>query len=173
MTSLRGRIAGHVESIAGELGELGVGVEPSWFGRRPVGAAHFVGRVRDMWDVHSALMARDVALISGARGDPALKVTGMGGIGKSLLAQEYALRFAGAYRGGIFWLAAHGHDDSAQTLNSQARDAQRDTQLLGFATDLEIDTVGLAPEQVSGALGRELDARASRFCGSSTISRVS
>jgi TIR domain len=89
------RITGHVAAISGELGELGVAARPAWAGRRAVGAARFVGRVRDMWQIHSALTAGSVGLIAGAHtGDPAVKVTGMGGIGKSLLAQEYALRFA-------------------------------------------------------------------------------
>jgi hypothetical protein len=30
----------------------------------------------------------------------------MGGVGKTLLAEEYALRFAAAYPSGIFWLSA-------------------------------------------------------------------
>jgi hypothetical protein len=161
--TLARRIAEHVRGLDGELGELGMSDDRAWFGRRPVGAAHFVGRVRDMWGVHSALTASEIGLITGARGDPALKVTGMGGIGKSLLAQEYALRFAAAYPGGVFWLAAHGHDDTGEGLSGEGHDAERTTQLLGFATDLGIDTAQLSPEQVAGALVRELDARGERF----------
>jgi tetratricopeptide (TPR) repeat protein len=157
------RIAMHVERLDCKLGDLGVSEQPSWFGRRPVGAAHFVGRVWDMWGVHSALTARDAGLITHARGDPAVKVTGMGGIGKSLLAQEYALRFAAAYPGGIFWLAAYGHEDSGQTLSREGHDAERNIQLLGFATELGIDTTQLSPEQVAAALAHELDARREGF----------
>jgi Flp pilus assembly protein TadD len=116
-----------------------------------------------MWAVHSALSAEEVGLITGARGDPAVKVTGMGGIGKSLLAQEYALRFAAAYPGGVFWLRAHGHDDTGEALSAEGRDAVRDTQLLAFAAALGIDTAELAPEHVPAALARGLDARADRF----------
>jgi Flp pilus assembly protein TadD len=157
------RIAAHVKLLDGELGELGASARPSWFGRRPVGATHFVGRVTDMWEVHSALSAGEVGLITGARGDPAVKVTGMGGIGKSLLAQEYALRFAAAYPGGIFWLTAHGHDDTGEALSAEARDAERGTQMLAFATALGIDTAQLSPEQVPPALARGLDARGEPF----------
>lgn len=162
-TKLARRIAAHVQRLDGELGELGVSSQPSWFGRRPVGAARFVGRVTDMWRVHSALSAGDVGLITGARGDPAVKVAGLGGIGKSLLAQEYALRFAAAYPGGIFWLVAHGHDDTSAARSTEERDAQRDMQLRAFATDLGIDTAQLAPEQVPAALARELDRRGDGF----------
>ena len=70
-----------------------------------------------MWHIHDALHAGDVALITGARGDALAHVTGMGGIGKSLLAEEYALRFGAAYPGGVFWLRALGHDDAGEPLS--------------------------------------------------------
>jgi TIR domain/Tetratricopeptide repeat/NB-ARC domain len=158
------RVAAHARGLSGELGGLGVGVRPSWHGRAAVGSARFVGRTRDMWTVHSALSAGAVGLISAqSTADPAVKVAGMGGIGKSLLAQEYALRYAAVYPGGVFWLRAHGHDARAGTLQTrQARDADRDTQLLAFAADLGLDS-DLQPGQVRGALARELDARGEAF----------
>jgi hypothetical protein len=117
-----------------------------------------------MWQVHSALTAGSVGLIAGAHsGDPAVKVTGMGGVGKSLLAQEYALRFAAAYPGGVFWLRAHGHDDRGDTLTPAARDVERDTQLLAFARDLQLATDGVLPEQLPGLLAGELDRRGDAF----------
>jgi hypothetical protein len=165
--ALAEQIAKHVRGLDGVLGDLGVSAGPSWWGERPVGSARFVGRVRDMWAAHSALAAGEVGLITGARGDPALKVVGMGGIGKSLLAQEYALRFGGAYPGGVFWLRAHGHDDRSETFTAEAgraeRDADRDDQLRDFAEQLRIDVAGLASEQVPGVLARFLDEQAKPF----------
>lgn len=107
----------------------------------------------------SALRAADVGLITGARGDPALKVSGMGGIGKSLLAQEYALRFGAAYPGGVFWLRAHGYDDRGTTLDAVGRDADRAAQLRAFADAHGVPTADRTAEEVAAALGRELDAR--------------
>ncbi len=165
--ALAEQVAKHVRGLDGVLGDLGVSAGPSWWGQRPVGAARFVGRVRDMWAVHSALVAGDVSLITGARGDPAVKVVGMGGIGKSLLAHEYALRFGGAYPGGVFWLRAHGHDDTGETLTADAgraeRKADRDAQLLDFARQLGIEVAGLSPEEISGVLARFLDEQAKPF----------
>ena len=43
-------------------------------------------------------------MITGS-GTGLVQVQGMGGIGKTLLAEEYALRFGSAYPGGVFWLA--------------------------------------------------------------------
>jgi Flp pilus assembly protein TadD len=165
--ALAEQIAKHVRNLEGMLGDLGVSVRPSWWGRRPVSASRFVGRMSDVWKVHSALVAGEVGLITGASGDPAVKVVGMGGIGKSLLAQEYALRFGGAYPGGVFWLHAHGHDDTSETFTPETgnaeREAEREAQLLDFARQLGINVSGLTPEQLSGALARFLDEQAESF----------
>ena len=158
------RIATRVGAIDGELGELGVAARPAWMGRRPVGAARFVGRVRDMWRVHSALTAGSVGLIAGAHtSDPMVMVTGMGGVGKSLLAQEYALRFAAGYPGGVFWLRAHGHDDRSEDMSREAPDVGRDAQLLAFARELGRPSDGLVLEQLPRVLAEELDRRRQPF----------
>jgi len=47
-------------------------------------------------------------MVTGHVGPDIAQISGMGGIGKSLLAEEYALRFGAAYLGGVFWLEAHG-----------------------------------------------------------------
>ena len=116
-----------------------------------------------MWHIHDALHAGDVALITGARGDALAHVTGMGGIGKSLLAEEYALRFGAAYPGGVFWLRALGHDDAGDPLSPESRVAERDRQLLEFAADLGLDVSDLPPERLPIALTRALDERAQPF----------
>jgi hypothetical protein len=157
------RITEHVQGLEGNLGELGVSDDPPWFGRQPVGAARFVGRLKDMWAVHSALSAAEARLLTGSHGDPAVKVTGMGGIGKSLLVQEYALRFGAGYEGGVFWLRARGNDAAEQSLSTEARDAERDAQLLAFTDALGVSTADLEPRQLRAALRKELDARGKRF----------
>jgi hypothetical protein len=159
LEGLAGEVAARVERVDGLLGELGVGVGVPWLGRRPVGAEQFVGRARELWAVHSALRAADVGLITGARGDPALKVSGMGGIGKSLLAHEYGLRFGSAYPGGVYWLRAHGYDDRGATLDEVGRDADRAAQLRLFADAHEIPTGDRSAEEIAAALGGVLDGR--------------
>ena len=161
---LADRVVARVAEIDVAFGALGVAGRPAWVGRHAVGAARFVGRVRDMWQIHSALTVASVGLIAGAHtGDPALKVTGMGGIGKSLLAQEYALRFAASYPGGVFWLRAHGHDDRGDSLTPAARDVDRYTQLRDFARALQISVDGVAADELQGRLAAELDRRGETF----------
>jgi hypothetical protein len=58
-------------------------------------------------------------------GQAAAQLRGMGGNGKSLLAREYAIRFGGAYPGGVFWLNAYGNDDTKGRLDDQGREALR------------------------------------------------
>ena len=159
LDALASEVAVRVGRVDGLLGELGVGVGVSWLGRKPVAAAQFVGRARELWAVHSALRAGDVGLITGARGDPALKVSGMGGIGKSLLAHEYALRFGSAYPGGVFWLRAHGYDDRGDGMDAVGREADRGAQLRLFADAYAVPTADRSVEEIAAALGGVLDAR--------------
>ncbi|MFE2377510.1 TIR domain-containing protein [Streptomyces sp. NPDC059398] len=73
------------------------------------GSPHFTGRLAEQWRIHTALHRHRAPLVSGQGGDGrAAQLRGMPGIGKSLLAQEYALRFSPAFPGGIFWFDLHG-----------------------------------------------------------------
>lgn len=64
-----------------------------------------MGRLAEMWALDSALQAGGLGLITGAT-DVVAQLQGLGGVGKSLHAEEYALRFCAAYPGGVFWLRA-------------------------------------------------------------------
>jgi tetratricopeptide (TPR) repeat protein len=126
-------IASHVERLHGELG-AGIISPALWLPAKPSLATRFVGRWREMWRIHSALHAPEAATTQGAFGQGAVQVRGLGGIGKSLLAREYALRFETRYPGGVFWLYAQG--DLTVDSTRQERDALRLSQLRGFATSV-------------------------------------
>ena len=152
------RVADHVAGLSGALGDLGAPIAPAWYGKRPLGSTRFVGRLTDMWNVHSALAAGEVALDCGARGASFARMTGMGGIGKSLLAEEYAIRFGAGYPGGVFWLRA-SHDATKDEPGPQTGRAEQDEQLRAFAIAVSLPVADLSPPQVRAALAGALDAR--------------
>jgi tetratricopeptide (TPR) repeat protein len=130
--------------VAGLEGQLGAGtVEPAvWLPTQPSGATRFVGRQREMWKIHSALHAHEATMIQVAPGPGLVQLRGLGGIGKSLLAREYALRFSGSYPGGVFWLYAQG--DLAKESTETEREALRLGQFRGFAVSV------LGPDRAAG-----------------------
>ncbi|UEM04932.1 toll/interleukin-1 receptor domain-containing protein [Skermanella rosea] len=137
------RAAALLDGLAGSFGEIRTLGGPRWYGGNPRAASsRFVGRFPDMWRIDERLSKNRIALITG-ESVGLVQVQGMGGIGKTLLAEEYARRFCAAYPGGIFWLnAAQGQDLGAQRQ--------------GFAGNLGIATAGLGPEAVAGALKEKL-----------------
>ena len=151
-------VVARVEALDRVFSDLGISVRQRWLGRTAIGSSRFVGRVIDMWHIHDALHAGDIELISGDRGDALAQITGMGGVGKSLLAEEYAMRFAAAYPGGVFWLRAFGHDDAASgLLAAEVRVTERERQLFGFAAKLGLDPRELPHDLLEAALARALD----------------
>ncbi|MBD1874065.1 tetratricopeptide repeat protein [Nodosilinea sp. FACHB-131] len=95
------------------------------------GAVEFVGRETDLTDLHTQLHQVDRLAITALRG--------MGGIGKTELALQYALhhRGLGTYPSGICWL--------------QAKEQDIGTQVVNFATDklrLTVRTDSDLPRQV-------------------------
>ncbi|MFO0757641.1 MAG: NB-ARC domain-containing protein [Byssovorax sp.] len=62
--------------------------------------AGFVGREEDLAKVHALLQKGEAVEVS------PVAAAGMGGIGKTQLAVEYAYRYAGAYPGGVYWVNA-------------------------------------------------------------------
>jgi tetratricopeptide (TPR) repeat protein len=145
--------------VAGCASVLGAGERrlSRQLGLRLVDTAGFVGRLSDLWDIHSALSAADAVQITAAAGGDVAQLAGMGGVGKSLLAEEYALRFAAAYPGGVFWL--HGADaGDPDTLPTEVeREATRDAQFRKVAAELGLSSAGLSAAEIYGALSRELE----------------
>ncbi|MBA0053719.1 toll/interleukin-1 receptor domain-containing protein [Streptomyces sp. AJS327] len=111
---LAARVAAHVARLASPMADTGPDPAPSaavpWLpAPARVGSSRFTGRLPEQWRVHSALHRHRAPLIqsTGQGADRAAQLRGMPGIGKSLLAQEYALRFRSAFPGGTFWFDLH------------------------------------------------------------------
>ncbi|MBF0394880.1 MAG: tetratricopeptide repeat protein, partial [Alphaproteobacteria bacterium] len=127
--ALAERIAAVLDEVSQRtLGEIHPLAAPLWHGARRLGSNRFVGRVPDLWRVHSGLTVADSVMITDAApGTELVQVRGLAGIGKSLLAEEYALRFGPAHPGGVFWLnAAAGGRDPQVTAIAKGLGAIRD-----------------------------------------------
>jgi hypothetical protein len=71
-------VAGHVASLEQPLGSAtSAGL---WVPAPAVSAPRFVGRIRDMWRVHSALAATDAAMTQAAAGPGVAVVHGIGSV---------------------------------------------------------------------------------------------
>lgn len=152
-------IVKHVSGIDGSLANATLLIAPKWYGLTPVGSTRFVGRLQEMWKFHSLLHAGDVTQITGAAiaTGGIGRVSGLGGVGKSLMAEEYALHFGAAYPGGIFWLRAYGNDDFNSALNREGREAERVGQIRLITERLGIFTQRLTATQIEGELAREIE----------------
>jgi hypothetical protein len=99
----------------------------------------FVGREEDLAEVHALLQGGQAVAVR------PVAASGMGGIGKTQLAVEYAYRYAGEYPGGVFWVNA-ANDWQAELAalaervglrEDEAPEAQRQRRLaLAFAAFL-------------------------------------
>ncbi len=157
-------VKAHVDGIADIFGDIGALKPPVWYGRRGVGYSRFVGRLSYLWQIHSALHASEYSVITGTPAASSVDyVHGMGGVGKSLLAEEYALRYGAAFPGGVFWLSAFGNDDSETGMGADEREAEREGQIRQIASALEIQVDGRSPEEIGGGLLAELGKRGEPF----------
>ena len=143
---------------------LGSGVRdlPAYQGMSPIQARFFVGRARELWDLHGKLTANRISIITGVYGQAAAQVRGLGGNGKSLLAREYSIRFGRAYPGGVFWLNAYGHDDTKGSANAEQREALRQDQIREFAIRLGMPTEGLKPAEIETSFWQGMEKRGER-----------
>ncbi len=110
-------LPGCIDVLQGDLGRLGLTTQRAK-GRDLTGSNRFAGRQAEMWRLHSRLNSNQNVMVTGHVSPDVAQICGMGGIGKSLLAEEYALRYSAAYPGGIYWLEAHG------SFNPKAPDIQ-------------------------------------------------
>jgi tetratricopeptide (TPR) repeat protein len=136
---LRAHIAGHPD--AQTFGAMGLRVARSDEAADP----RFVGRARELLELHAQLWA-DAPGVEGQGAAQAL-VSGLGGQGKTQLAQEYARRFAVCYPGGLLRLDLPG-----DTIAEAAIDGAIDSALLRAAQRRNLPTGTGARDEVRGAL---------------------
>ena len=162
LAELAKAVASHVQGLPGPLGEVAPLVPTRWVPAQGLGSTRFVGRLPEMWQLHSALHPETTRLTVGRTGPAVAQVRGLGGIGKSLLAEEYALRFGAAYPGGIYWLQAYGSYDQTD-LSPEELDARHHDELRRIAELLGVATEHLSPDRVTAAVAQAIE-RADQPC---------
>jgi tetratricopeptide (TPR) repeat protein len=152
-------IVDRVQGLSGSLGAIAPLVPARWLPFQGLGSTRFVGRLSEMWRIHSALHPEATRLTVGRTGPGVVQVRGLGGVGKSLLAEEYALRFGAAYSGGVFWLRAYGSYDQDQStdLPAEELDARRHDELRHLAAMLSISLEGREPDELPGLIAQAIE----------------
>jgi hypothetical protein len=145
------------------IGETRALSQPRWYGKKGMGSNRFVGRLPDMWKIHSALHASEFPVITRIFGGSIVQVHGMGGIGKSLLAEEYALRYAAAFPGGVFWLRTFGNDNVKAALKPEELEAERIRQITYIAVAYGISIKDQSSDEIEAHLASELGHNGKTF----------
>ena len=142
--------------MSGPLGEVAPLVPARWLPTQGLGSPRFVGRLPEMWRLHSALHPDTTRLTVGRTVPAVVQLRGLDGIGKTLLAEEYALRFGAAYPGGVFWLRAYGSHQADRAATSAELAADHDHQVRAIAARLGLAVADRSPDEVLGALAVKL-----------------
>jgi hypothetical protein len=105
---LAARVAEHVDTVATFMGAAADTPVVPWLpAPARTGSFRFTGRLPEQWRIHTALHRHRAPLVARTGGGRGAQLCGMPGLGKSLLAQEYALHFSSAFPGGVFWFDLH------------------------------------------------------------------
>ncbi|WNV83917.1 toll/interleukin-1 receptor domain-containing protein [Umezawaea sp. Da 62-37] len=112
----------------------------------------FVGRYRELWAVHSALHGGRLWLAHEPAPDSAVVLKAPAGMGKTVLAEQYAFLFRDAYPGGVEWVDLAGAPADRVLGHFAAAVARFASARFG------LDLGGLAPDQVIGTVGDRLTA---------------
>ncbi|MBC7945722.1 MAG: TIR domain-containing protein [Burkholderiales bacterium] len=139
--------------LSGDFASLRQFKMPEWHPFPRQGSTRFTGRLRELWRIHTGL--NPVGISDHENPHVMVQLTGLGGIGKSLLATEYAKRFGAAYPGGIHWLRAYGFD-SDKPMDAEARERERQGQIEHLALRHGLPVRDKDFREIERDLGRKL-----------------
>ncbi|MFG2340886.1 tetratricopeptide repeat protein [Streptomyces yangpuensis] len=133
---------------------------PDWYPSPLVGNRSFRGRDVELLEVYDALRAHRE---SGVGGWPVARIVGLGGQGKTTLAEQYAREFAADYPGGAFVLRGFGSHLAGRADGHHVRSRHAD-QVAEFAGAMKIPGLdGLDRPAVLGAFREHLGRRAQPY----------
>ena len=164
LKSLAELIADRAGEVSGPFGTIPATQPARWYGGEgwQGGSVRFVGRLNQLWAIHDQLQRTTGLAAPGAAGRAVALVSGLGGVGKSLLAAEYAHLFASCYPGGVVWLSAQGNDTGGRALAPGQSRAAADAAISQVATALDVNVTGLDPAAVREAVKSALQRRGER-----------
>jgi tetratricopeptide (TPR) repeat protein len=107
------RVAERVAAVRGPLGAPPHVVDRARLPAEVLRPERFVGRYRQLWEIHSAVHGMDLPGVHEPAPEPAVLVSGLTGAGKSSLVARYAYLYRDAYPGGVFWTGPFGGDPAS------------------------------------------------------------
>jgi TIR domain len=138
-------------TLSGDLATVHEFKFPEWYPSAQQGSARFVGRLRELWNIHTAL--NPVGISEHESANIIVQLQGLGGVGKTLLATEYATRFGAAYPGGIHWLRAC-RLEANKAMESREQDRQLQIENLAIRHGVSIRDKDF--REIYSHLGRKL-----------------
>lgn len=142
IVQLAERVAAHTEVITAPMGDLANAPSVPWLpAPARTGSVTFTGRLAEQWLIHTALHRHRTPLVAQAGAGRTAQLRGMPGIGKTLLAQEYALHFSSSFPGGIFWFDLSFCEDASPPEVMDAYAEQVSTVLSALGLDARSGTL--------------------------------
>ena len=151
-------ISSAVDTAGNRFGDIGLVRHVEHFGRHLMPNEAFVGRDDVLWDLHGELHRGQQVVLTPGAVSPGVALRGGGGMGKTMAAEEYSLRFAAAHPGGVCWLQGAGPDEGEIEPDERRRrreDARRDlANRLGAQLPPDVES-----SRIEAALADRLDQR--------------
>ncbi|WFF08056.1 toll/interleukin-1 receptor domain-containing protein [Micromonospora sp. WMMD1076] len=120
--ALAAKVAEHVRRLDTPIGRVEMLTPALWLPAPPRrGTPDFVGRIPHLWRLHSALHPHVAPLLTGRSVPATVILRGGPGTGKTTLIEEYAIRFAAAFPGGVFWMDLDGCVNPIEAYTAQLR----------------------------------------------------
>lgn len=111
-----------VSGISTSIGEPEL---PAWPSPRAAEAFGFVGRYRELWDLHSGLVSSEFPLTRPWRSPLPVAVCGLPVAGKSALVAAYVTRFRVVYPAGAWWISLADSASMAAAVDAYAAALER------------------------------------------------
>lgn len=150
VAAIRHQLAG----IQQAFGAVRPETPPDWWPHQPPAAPRFTGRQRDLWKLQSLLLKGSDSTVTAAAPAGRVCIRGLGGMGKTLLSQQYALRFGWTWPGGVYWFDGRGGNRVAG--DGYSLRSELETQFAALARNFGFHTEGMDADFMRGLVRQKL-----------------